>query len=101
MIERFLYRLAAHHRIWNVEEWKYEINLRQLLLWIAAYKVEPFGEDWLRTARSTVTILRGLGCKVDEDFEQKFLPGYDPNREMTPDEIEAELQKLSMFKGRR
>ena len=63
--------------------------------WVAYYRVEPFGEDWLRTARSTVMILKGLGAKVDEQFVEKFLPGYDPNRPMTPDEIEAELNKLS------
>ena len=70
-------------------------------MWLAYYRVEPFGEDWLRSARQTVMILKGLGCKVDEQFEGKVLPGYDPNRPMTEDEIEAELSKLSRAFPRR
>ncbi len=70
-------------------------------MWLAYYRVEPFGEDWLRSARQTVMILKGLGCKVDEQFEEKFLPGYDPNRPMTEVEIEAELSKLSRAFPRR
>jgi len=35
------------------------------------------------------------GGKPDARFEEMFLPAYDPNREMTPDEIAAELAKLS------
>lgn len=61
---------------------------------MAYYRVEPFGEDWLRTARATAYTLAALGAKIDDQFVEKFLPSYDPHREMTPDEIEAELRKL-------
>jgi hypothetical protein len=95
MIERFLYRLAAHLRIGNVEEWKHTITLDQLHRWVAYYRVEPFGEDWLRTARATMFTIAALGGKTDERFVEMFLPSYDPNREMTQDEIEAEFAKLA------
>jgi hypothetical protein len=95
MIERFIYRLAAHLRIGHVEEWKQEVSVRQVQRWIAYYRVEPFGEDWSRTARQTLMILCGLGCNVDEQFLEKFLPSYDPNRPMTEDEINAELTKFA------
>lgn len=62
---------------------------------MAYYKVEPFGEDWSRTARQTLMILKGLGCNVDDGFIERFLPSYNPNREMTADEIERELTKFS------
>jgi len=35
-----------------------------------------------------------LGAKPDQRFMEMFLPSYNPDREMTPDEIEAELAKL-------
>lgn len=39
-------------------------------------------------------ILAALGAKIDSQFVEMFLPSYDPNREMTQDEIAAELSKL-------
>lgn len=62
---------------------------------MAYYRVEPFGEDWLRTAKATAYTLAALGSKgIDDQFVDRFLPSYDPSREMTPDEIAAELKKL-------
>lgn len=42
-------------------------------------------------------MIAALGGKPDPRFMEMFLPSYDPNREMTPEEIEAELTK---FRGR-
>lgn len=94
LIELFLYRLAAHLGIGNVEEWKHTLTLDQLHRWVAYYRVEPFGEDWLRTAKATMFTVAALGAKPDPRFMEMFLPSYNPDREMTPDEIEAELAKL-------
>lgn len=94
MIELFLYRLAAHLGIGNVEQWKHEITLDQLHRWIAFYRVEPFGGDWVRTAKATLFIVSAMGGKPDPRFIEMFMPSYDPNREMTEDEIAAELEKL-------
>lgn len=71
------------------------ITLRQVEKWLAYWKVEPFGDDWNRTARQTLFLIQALGAKVDESFIEKFLPNYDPNRAMTPDEIKAELSKFA------
>lgn len=95
MIDRFLYRLAAHLRIPDVESWKRSLTLNQFHKWIAYYRVEPFGEDWLRTAKSTLYVLMALGSKVDEKFIEAFLPSYDPDREMTEDEIKAEIERFT------
>jgi hypothetical protein len=94
LIELFLYRLAVTLRIGNVEEWKHTLTLDQLHRWIAYYRVEPFGGDWLRTAKATMFTVAALGAKPDQRFMEMFLPSYNPDREMTPDEIEAELAKL-------
>jgi hypothetical protein len=91
-VDRFVYRLAAHLGIGNVETWKRELTLDQLHKWIAYYRVEPFGEDWLREARATMFTIAALGAKPGSDFVDIFLPNYDPDREMTEDEIAEKLK---------
>lgn len=71
------------------------VTLRQVEKWLAYWKVEPFGDDWNRTARQTLFLIQALGAKVEESFIEKFLPNYDPNRVMTADEIKAELSKFA------
>jgi hypothetical protein len=94
-MERFVYRLAAHHRIADVEEWKKRTTLRQIVKWLGYWKVEPFGDDWGRSARQTMFLAAALGAKVPDDFLEKFLPNYDPNRVMSDDEINAEMTKFA------
>lgn len=70
------------------------ITLRQVEKWLAYWNVEPFGDDWHRTAKQTLFLLRVLGADVDASFLERFLPNYDPHRPMTEDEITAELEKF-------
>lgn len=63
--------------------------------WFAFYRLEPFGDDWRRTARATVILAGAFGAKTKEDSEEMFLPTYDPRRPtQTPDEMARELAKL-------
>ena len=94
MMLLFLYRLAAHHRVWNVEELAQQITIRQVQQWIAFHKLEPIGLDWLRTAKSTILIMKAFGADMSSDAVEMFMPTYDPNREMTEDEIMRELMKI-------
>lgn len=94
-MERFIYRLAAYHRIPHVEAWKRRVSIRQVIKWLAYWSVEPFGDDWDRTARQTLFLLKALGSDVDADLIAVFKPNYDPDREMTQDEIDAELTKFA------
>lgn len=63
--------------------------------WMAFYRVEPFGDEWGRAALQTLLILKALGAQVDPRFREMFLPSYDPDREMTEDEIQAEMMKCT------
>jgi hypothetical protein len=36
--------------------------------------------------------LAAMGAKVDPEFVEVFLPNYDPDREMTEDEIAEKLK---------
>jgi hypothetical protein len=81
--------------IWDVEGWKRELTLEQLKRWLAFYRVEPFGNDWRRTARLAVTMANAFGAKVSADAEEMFIPGFDPARPtQTEEEMLAELAKL-------
>ena len=73
------------------------MTLDQVHRWMAYYRVEPFGEDWLRTARAVSWIVAALGAKPDESIVDAFLPTYDPDREMTVDEIN---QKMAAWAAR-
>lgn len=66
----------------------------QLRRWIAYYRIEPFGNEWKRSARAALIVAAAFGAKVDPESEEKFLPTYDPMRVMTEDEIMAELMKI-------
>lgn len=70
-------------------------SVRQVRKWFAAYRLEPFGNDWRRTAKQTTVLAGALGAKVGEEFESAFLPTYDPSRPtQTPEEMARELAKL-------
>lgn len=65
------------------------------MLWLAYWNVEPFGDDWERSARETLFILSGLGCTVTADLVETFKPNYDPERELTNDEINDKLKAFA------
>jgi hypothetical protein len=67
---------------------------------MAYYRVEPFGEDWLRTARGTLFTAMAFGAKPDDTFIDMFLPSYDPDRELTEDEINAKIAAYAARQGR-
>ena len=91
----FLYRLAAHLGIHDVDGLANEISVRQLRRWLAFYRQEPFGNDWRRTARSTVIVAKAVGAKLEDTAEEMFLPTYDPaGPTQTEEQMLAELMKV-------
>ena len=92
----FLYRLAALHRVVDVEEWAKQIPLRVLKGWMAYWVVEPFGDEWARTGKLAAVLASSNGAKVDTNFEEKFLPSYRAPEQSKEDMIE-ELRKIPVF----
>ena len=92
----FLYRLAALHRVLDVEEWAKQIPLRVLRGWMAYWTIEPFGDEWARTGKLASVIAASNGAKVDPDFGEKFLPSYRAPEQTREDMIE-ELRKIPAF----
>jgi hypothetical protein len=95
-VRLFLYRLAALHRVVDVDEWAKRVPLRVLRGWMAYWTLEPFGDDWARTGKLAAVMASSNGAKVDTDFETKFLPSYRAPVQTT-DEMIAELKKVPAF----
>ena len=71
-----------------------KIRIDEIVDWVAYWNVEPFGDDWNRTAMQTLFLLKALGASVDETFLEAFLPNYDPNRAMTNEELEEQIERF-------
>ena len=83
--------------IWDVEGWKKQISVRQLMRWQAYWRVEPFGDEWRRSARAALTSAAGFGAKLEAGSEDRFLPSYR-QKPQTLDEMRAELMKIPAFR---
>lgn len=63
---------------------------------MAYWRIEPFGDDWRRSAREALTAAAGFGAKPDPDAEERFLPSYR-EKPQTIDDIRRELAKIPAF----
>lgn len=92
----FLYRLAALHRVLDVDEWAKRIPLRVLRGWMAYWVLEPFGDEWSRTGKLAAVTAAAAGSKVEPDFEERFLPSYRAPVQ-TEEELKAQLRRIPFF----
>lgn len=94
----FLYRLATVVGEWNVEQGADSLSARmtlgQLAEWMAYYRIEPFGQDWWRSARHAATLGAVWTGKFNEEIEQTFMPTFRPDRPQTEAEMMAEMAKV-------
>lgn len=63
---------------------------------MAYWRIEPFGDEWRRSAREALTAAAGFGAKPDPDAEERFLPSYR-EKPQTIDDIRRELAKIPAF----
>jgi hypothetical protein len=96
----FLYRLALAMREPDVDALAERLTVKQMQMWRAYWRCEPFGDDWRRTGRATTLAMRTAGSSVELDFEENFLPSWKPPEvvEQTDEEIAAELAKIPIFR---
>jgi hypothetical protein len=95
-VRLFLYRLAALHRVVDVDEWAKQIPLQVLRGWMAYWTLEPFGDEWARSGKLAAILASSNGAKVDTDFETKFLPSYRAPVQ-TKEQMIEELRKVPAF----
>jgi hypothetical protein len=92
---RFYHRLAlALGR--SVKELLATVDSQELVEWAAYYIHEPWGQEWMQSAKIATTVAWSAGAK-DVD-ERTFLPVHYERR-MSEDHIKLELAKLGgLFK---
>lgn len=66
--------------------------------WMAFYRIEPFGDEWRRSARAATWTVAAAGAKVTDGFEDRFIPGGGQYRGMSAHEAAA-LDQLRQLPG--
>lgn len=98
----FLYRLALEIGEWDVEQSSQSLSARmtleQLRVWMAFYRIEPFGQPWWRSARLAATVGAMWTGKYQEKVEETFMPTYREARPQSDQEMLAELMKAPQFR---
>lgn len=91
----FLYRLALQLGQWDVESLAEEMSVDQLYGWMGYYLLEPWGDEWLRSAMQMAQFrnaYRGKNAPVKKT--EDFMPV--PKRAQTPQQILSTLQSISL-----
>lgn len=74
-----------------------EIDIDDVLGWLAFWMVEPFGDEWRQAARTAVTVAGALG-KLNDNAEEMFLPTYRVDEDVQSDaEMAAVLATVPQF----
>ena len=90
-----------------MESLKRRLSWESLKRWHAFYLVEPFGQEWSRSGRSTEIIRAAMQGGFDRNNEERFLPTYQPGDEFrtkvrkSPEEIAAGLAMIPGLKKTR
>jgi hypothetical protein len=97
--DAFLYRLCGHLGIINVEEIKETLTQRQILKWMAHYRLDGgFGQEWVRSARMASLIVAALTGKHEPMNELRWSAGYQEGDEFLGkhrrEKLEAEQTKM-------
>lgn len=95
---RFAYRLALQLGFVNVDEMLERITSEQFAEWIAFYRCEPFGENWLQTSYVCAMINNVVATKqsdsVDLDF---FMPSFAKEKKRAISVNQDEMEMMARF----
>jgi hypothetical protein len=70
-----------------------EIDTQDFIEWQGFYQLEPWGEEWMRTAFICSAVEAAFGGGKFEP--KKYLPVREPEVEQTPEQIEAFFMGLA------
>jgi len=97
----FLFKLALAMGRPDVDKLAEELTPNQIVEWMAYWQIEPWGDDWRRTARGSVLVAMAMGAKLKPDHETMMMPGFDPFEQMlTPEEMRAKFERIKNNHGR-
>lgn len=91
----FLHRLALKLGIWDVDALADAMPVDQLYRWMAYYQLEPWGDEWLRSAVSFAQFKNANRKKSDKQATaQDYMPVA--KRQQTPQQMMAILQSIPL-----
>ena len=91
----FLYRLALKLGTWDVETLSEEMSVDQLYGWMGYYMLEPWGDEWLRSAMQIAQFRNAhRGKNTPPKKAEDFMPV--PKRAQTPQQIMATLSAIPL-----
>lgn len=96
-LERFVRRLALASNRPDFRRFADEIDLEDVVGWLAFWHLEPFGDEWRQAARTAVTVAGALG-KLKDEAEEMFMPNFRIEDDVQSDEeMAAVLASVPMF----
>lgn len=91
----FLYRLALKLGQWDVDALAEEMSVDQLYKWMGFYQLEPWGDEWLRSAMQMAQFRNAYrGKNSPAKKTEDFMPV--PKRAQSPQQILATLQSIPL-----
>ena len=84
-------RLALKAGRLDFDRFTQEIDLEDIVGWLAFWHLEPFGDEWRQAARNAVTIAGSMG-KLPDDAERLFMPNYNAE-----DDVQTDLEMLAVL----
>lgn len=91
----FLHRLALKLGIWDVDALAEAMPVDTLYRWMAYYQLEPWGDEWLRSAVSFAQFKNAHKRKSDRVSKpQDFMPVA--KRRQTPEQMLAILNSIPL-----
>jgi hypothetical protein len=91
----FLHRLALKLGIWDVDALAEAMPVDLLYRWMAYYQLEPWGDEWLRSAVSFAQFRNVHKKKSDRMYTaQDFMPVA--KRQQTPQQMLAVLNSIPL-----
>jgi len=90
-----MHRLALALGVEDVDALGRRLTVDQVRRWWAYWRLEPFGDDWRRSARLSTFVRAAMGAEPKPKDEEVFMPTYRETQ--TEDEVIQELAKIPQF----
>ncbi|CAB4184489.1 hypothetical protein UFOVP1124_13 [uncultured Caudovirales phage] len=90
-LEQFVRRLALKCGRADYRAFCEEVDVEDVIGWLAFWSVEPFGQEWLQAARAAV-VVAGTMAKLPDEAEEMFQPNWLPE-----DHVQSDAEMIAVL----